>query len=192
MVTILLTSERFVKDATSISDNLACKYILPSINEVQDTRLRDTLGTCLLARLKELVTTDPQTQTRPIDDPANAAYKELLDKAQYFLAYAVAAECCMKTSMKVANFGVVKTTDENASVAPYDEVAKTKDYYTFKSDAYLGDLQRWILANRDSFPELDACTCNAIRAHLRSAASCGLWLGGPRGKRLPGGGGCCK
>ena len=54
------------------------------------------------------------------------------------------------------------------------------------------DLQRWLLDNRAAFPELRGCDCDAIQANLRSAASCGLWLGGVRGKKLPGGGGCCK
>ena len=193
MTEILLTSERFVKDATSISDNLAGKYLLPSIREVQETRLRGTLGACLLERVKYLVgTRDPQTGERLIDDPANAAYKELVQQVQYFLAYAAVAEVCMKTSMKVANFGVVKTTDENAAVAPYDEMAKTKDYYVFKSDDALATLQRWLLDNRADLPELSDCACAAIRANLRSANSSGLFLGGARGKILPGGGGCCR
>lgn len=192
MTEILLTSERFVKDATSISDNLAGKFLLPSIREVQETRLRRTLGACLLDKVKSLVPVDPQTGTRPIDDPANAAYKELLQRCQYFLAYAAAAEVCVKTSLKVSNTGVHKTSDEHDAPAPFDEMAKTKDYYVFKSDAALADLQRWLLDNAGALPELDACACSRIRANLRSAASSGLWLGGARGKTVPGGGGCCR
>ena len=192
MTDILLTSERFVKDATSISDNLAGKFLLPSIREVQETRLRDTLGAGLLEKVKALIPADPETHTRPIDEDANAVYKELVDRAQYFLAYAAASEACMKTSFKLANTGVHRTTDEHTAAASFDEVTKMKDYYVFKSDAFLRDLQRWLLANADAIPELNACACAAIRANLRSAASSGLWLGGARGKILPGGGGCCR
>lgn len=189
---VLLTSERFVKDATSISDNLAGKFLLPSIREVQDTRLRDTIGACLLAKVKGLVPKDPATGTRPIDDAANAIYKELINRAQYFLAYAAAAEVCVKTSFKLSNTGVHRTSDDHDTPASFDEVAKMKDYYTFKSDSALRDLQRWLLDNEAALPELDACACSAIRANLRSAASTGLYLGGPRGKIVPGGGGCCR
>ena len=35
MAEILLTSEAFVKSVTNVSDNLAGKYILPSIREAQ-------------------------------------------------------------------------------------------------------------------------------------------------------------
>lgn len=192
MANVLLTSERFVKDATSISDNLAGKFLLPAIREAQEDRLRDVLGTCLLEKLKGLVATDPESHTRPIDDAANVNYKELLDRAQYFLAYAAASNACEKTAFKVANAGVVRSTDDHYQPAQTTDVSRERDYYTFKADSCLGVLQRWLLDNRAKFPELDACQCNQIRAHLRSAASSGLWLGGPRGKILPGGGGSCR
>lgn len=189
MAHVLLTSERFVKDATSISDNLAGKFILPAIREAQDVRLRDVLGTCLLEKLKALVASDPQTHERPIDAPENADYKDLLGRAQYFLAYAAAANCCEKVAYKVANMGVVKTSDENVQPADSVDVSHSRDYYVFKSDSECRTLQTWVLENRAKFPELDACQCDRIGAHLRSAASCGLWLGGPRGKIVPRGGG---
>lgn len=190
MANVLLTSERFVKDATSISDNLAGKFLLPAIREAQDVRLRDVLGSCLLEKLKGLVEKDPQTQTRPIDDQANADYKDLLDRAQYFLAYAAAANVCEKVAYKVANMGVVKTSDDKVQPGDATEISRSRDYYVFKSDSECRTLQTWVLENRAKFPELDACQCDQIRAHLRSAASCGLWLGGPRGKIIPRGGGC--
>lgn len=189
MANVLLTSERFVKDATSISDNLAGKFILPAIREAQDVRLRDVLGTCLLEKLKALVASDPQTHERPIDASENANYKDLLNRAQYFLAYAAAANVCEKVAYKVANMGVVKTSDENVQPADSVDVSRSRDYYVFKSDSECRTLQTWALENRAKFPELDACQCDQIRAHLRSAASCGLWLGGPRGKIVPRGGG---
>lgn len=190
MAEILLTSERFVKDATSISDNLAGKFLLPAIREVQETNLRQIYGGCLLDYVKSLVATGPGG-IRPIDNPANAAYKELLDNSQYFLAYSAVAEACVKASHKLSNFGVVKTTDDNVQVADATEVNHMRDYYVFKADSECRRMQRWILANADRLPQLDACACNSIRANLRSHASSGLWLGGARGKILPGGGGCC-
>ena len=190
MAAVLLTSERFVKDVTSISDNLAGKFILPSIREAQDTRLRQVLGSCLLEKVKILAAT--VDGHRPIDEPENRWYKELLDRSQYFLAYAAVAEICHKVAMKLANMGVVKTSDDNVQPADTADVSRTSDYYTYKADHYCAELQRWILANKGAFPELGACQCNAIRAQLRSAASSGLFLGGARGKILPGGGGCCS
>lgn len=185
MAYVLLTSERFVKDVTSVSDNLAGKFLLPSIREVQDTRLREVVGSALLQKVKDLVADGT------IGDAGNAAYKELLDRAQYFLAYAAVSEVAMKVSRKVANAGVIKTTDENVQPADAAELARLRDYYTFKADAQCAELQRWLLANRAALPELTEAQCHSIRATLHSAASTGLFLGGARGKILPGGGGCC-
>ena len=179
----LLTSARFVKDATSISDNIAGKFLLPSILEVQETRFRQVVGSCLLDRLKELCA-DGDITTSDYQ-----AYKDLLDRAQYFLAYAAAAECCVKASFKLNNFGVSRTTADNLQAASFGEVAPMRDNYTFKADAACRDLQAWLRKNRAAFPELDGGCCSS--ANLHSSASCPVYLGGARGKKLPGGGGCC-
>ena len=67
-----------------------------------------------------------------------------------------------------------------------DDRAKAEWYYQGKADACCVTLQQWLLDNRDAFPELDDCSCRAIRANLRSAASCGIWLGGVRGRMTVG------
>ena len=189
---ILLTSETFVKSTTNISDNLAGKFVLPSIREAQEVNFRGIVGDCLLAKLKDLVRIDPQTQTRPIEAAENSHYKDLLDRAQYFLAYQTIVELCNKVSYKIANGGVIRTSDENIQPVSADEIDQQKTYYQSKADAHCYQLQNWILENADQFPELRSCDCDKIRANLYSAATCGIWLGGPRGKILPGGGGCCK
>ncbi len=189
MAEILLTSETFVKGVSNISDNVAGKFLQPSIREAQEIGLRGVVGDCLLAKLKELAT--PSGGVVPINDEEYAAYKDLLDRAQYFLAYTAIALLLPKLTWKIGNFGLAKSNDENLTVAPQEEVAKQQFYYQSKADGCCRDLQRWILQNRTAFPELRACDCAAMEANLRSSASCGIWLGGPRGRRLPGGGGCC-
>ena len=121
-----------------------------------------------------------------MDAAGNEAYKDLVDKCQYFLAYSAIVEICVKTNYKVANFGVSKTQDENLQTASFDEMSKIQYYYQAKADAAAYDLERWILARRADYPELRESDCEQVRAHLRTAASCGIWLGGPRGRRLPG------
>ena len=88
----------------------------------------------------------------------------------------------MKVSFKVGNFGVSRSNDENLSGATFDEIGKLQYYYQSKADFCKLELQTWLLDNRALFPELRACDCDKIRANLHSAATCGLWLGGPRGK----------
>ena len=172
MAEILLTSEAFVKSVTNVSDNLAGKYILPSIREAQEQGLKSILGDCLLSKVKHLFNTDS----------LEGIYKELVDHCQYYLAYAAIVEVTNKVSFKIGNFGVAKSTDENLQVASYDEIVKMQYYYQTKVDAYCLELQQWLLQNKESIPELTDCHCRKLSANLHSAASCGVYLGGGRGK----------
>ena len=148
----LLTSEDFIKEVTNISDNLSGKYLQGAIREAQEVVLRGIIGSCLL------------------------------DHCQYFLAYTVLADLPMKASYKVTNFGLAKSRDENLDVATMDEIAANTGYYQAKADARCYELQTWLLQNKDLFPELNECACSRMHANLTSAASCGIYLGGARGK----------
>lgn len=178
MAFVLLTSEKFVKDATSISDNLEGKYLSPAIREAQETGLKNILGDNLLAKLKSIVS------EKKTEEPEFAVYKKLVDHCQYYLAYKAVAEVAMKTTYKVGNFGVTKSSDTNLQVATQDEVAKLQYYYESKSDACCVDLQNFLLENKADYPELSEGHCRKIKANLTSAASCGIFLGGARGRRL--------
>ena len=177
MAEIILTSEKFVKSVTSVSDNIAGKYILPSLREAQEQGLKGILGDALLAKLKGLVA------NKEIDLESNVAYKILLDRCQYYLAYAAIVEVTNKVSYKIGNFGVAKSSDENLQVASQDEIGKMQYYYQSKADAHCLDLQNFLLQNRSDYPELTENCCHTIESNLHSAASCGIFLGGSRGRR---------
>lgn len=176
MAEILLSSEAFVKKVTSASDNLSGKYILPSLREAQEIGLKGILGDSLLAKVKGLI------KTGDLETEANGVYKTLVDHCQYYLAYMTIVEVTNKVSYKVGNFGVTKTQDENLQVASQDEIAKMQYYYQSKADACCLDLQNFLLNNRQDYPELTECCCHRIESNLRSAATCGIFLGGARGK----------
>ena len=172
MAEILLSSEAFVKSVTSASDNLSGKYILPSLREAQEIGLKGILGDALLAKLKELYRTNSLT----------GVYKTLVDHCQYYLAYMTIVEVTNKVSYKIGNFGVTKTTDEKLQVASQDEIAKMQYYYQSKADACCLDLQNFLLEHRADYPELTEGCCHKIESNLHSAATCGIFLGGARGK----------
>lgn len=175
MAKYLLTSEAFVKNVSSISDNLAGKFLQPSIREAQDVKLKGIIGENLLDKLEAL------GRAGTLNAEGNEAYKELVERCQYFLAYSAIVEVCLKVSYKIGNFGVAKSNDENLSVASQDEIAKMQYYYQAKADSACIDLQHFVLDNRADYPELRECTCNKIRANLYRAATCGIFLGGARG-----------
>lgn len=178
MAEILLTSETFVKSVTSISDNLAGKYLRPSIREAQDIGLRGILGDTLLEKLKTLVA------EKAIETAGE--YKALLDRAQYYLAYMAVVEVAAKVSYKIVNFGVAKTQDENLQVASPEEISQMRFYYQSKADHCCIELQNYLLNNAAAFPELTEGDRHRIHSNLYSAATSGVWLGGPRAKSLPG------
>lgn len=173
MAEILLSSEKFVKEVSSISDNIQGKYILPSLREAQEIHLKGILGDSLLKRLKDLVK----------DGMLDGKYKELVDNCQYYLAYMTIIEVTNKVTYKVGNFGVAKSSDENLQIASQDEIAKMQYYYQSKADSCCLDLQNYILENKASFPELTEHCCRKIESNLYSAASCGIFLGGARGRK---------
>ena len=173
MAEILLSSEAFVKSVSSASDNLSGKYILPSLREAQEVSLKGILGDALLAKLKKLMA----------DGQLSGVYKDLVDHCQYYLAYQTIVEVTNKVSYKIGNFGVTKTTDENLQVASQDEIAKMQYYYQSKADSCCLDLQNFLLSHRADYPELTEGCCRKIHSNLQAAASCGIFLGGARGKR---------
>lgn len=179
MSEILLSSEAFVKSVTSASDNLSGKYILPSLREAQEIGLKGILGDLLLAKLKDLI------KNGTLETESNGVYKTLVDHCQYYLAYKTIVEVTNKVSYKIGNFGVTKTQDENLQVATQDEIAKMQYYYQSKADACCLDLQHFLLEHRKDYPELTKNSCNKIESNLHSAASCGIFLGGARGRILP-------
>ena len=177
MAEILLSSESNIKSVTSISDNVSGKYILTSLREAQEVGLKSILGDALLQKLKEMV------KQNEVDKEENAVYKNLLDICQYYLAYMTIVELAFKVSYKIGNAGVVKTTDENLQVATFEEIVAQKEFYQGKADFHCMEIQNYILDNRSDFPEVDDNSCRKIRATLHSAATCGFFLGGARGKR---------
>ena len=177
MAEILLSSEVFIKAQTNISDNVAGKYIMPSLREAQEVSLKSILGENMLEKLKDLV------KTNMIAVPDNAIYKNLLDKCQYYLAYMTIVEVINKVTFKIGNAGLVKATDEQMQVASQQEIVSQIEYYQGKADFHCLELQNFILNNINDLPEINKGACRRIKANLYSAATCGIFLGGARGKR---------
>ena len=179
MAEVLLVSEKYIKDNCEISDNVSGKFLMSAIKEAQDLKLVPVLGEALVDKLKELV------NNRTISDEANAAYKKLLDDyVQRFLMWSVKVDIAHTTSYKLSNFGVTKTNDENVQVASQEEIIADQDYSQAKADAYCYHMQKYLLANRTLYPELSEYHCGQMRSNLYSAASCGVFLGGARGKKI--------
>lgn len=173
---VFLTSERFIKEASGVSDNINGKFLQASMREAQENSLKRILGKALLDKLKSGIQNGEYVGA--------PQYKELLDECQHFLTYTTLVEVALKCSYKIANAGVVKTSDENVQNASFAEIVDLKDDYQHKADKAAYDLQTFILRNRKSYPELTQDCCERIKSHLHTSASSGMFLGGARGKRI--------
>lgn len=176
MTNILLVSETFMREQFEISDNLQSKFLLPAIREAQDIKFKAVVGECLYNRLIELVDNDDILKDDFI------AYRDLINESRLFLGYTALVDLCVKTTVKLDNFGLNRTRDEQLDILGMDEMFQMKDYYQNKADSYCLYLQNWLLEHKDAFKELDCCHCNKIKSNLYSAASSNLYLGGARGK----------
>lgn len=173
---ILLTSAATVRAMSNISDNISDKYLLPAIREAQEMGLRNIIGYVLLEKLKTLVAAGKMEDS--------GKYYELMNYIRYYLVYATIAKLPMKVGYKIANMGVVRTSDDNVESASASDIIRVSDHYQSIADSYAHQMQLYLCDQHKHFPELTETKYNQIRANLHSAASSGLYLGGPRGKKV--------
>lgn len=181
MKDILFTNADFIRSVTIVSDNLQDKYILSSIREAQDIEFQQVIGTRLYNKLKMMV------EDESILFDFNVHYRELLDKAQYFIAYQTLANLTVNSTYKINNVGLNTISDDNVSTPSLTDTFKLAKYYVDKADHYKMMLQNWLLKNKSYFPELLKSDISELSANVHSAASCNVFLGGARGKvsRVP-------
>lgn len=181
MKDILFTNADFIRSVTIVSDNLQDKYILSSIREAQDIEFQQVVGTRLYNRLKMMV------EDESILFDFNVHYRELLDKAQYFIAYQTLANLTVNSTYKINNIGLNTISDDNVTTPSLSDTFKLSKYYVDKADHYKMMLQNWLLKNKSYFPELLKSDISELSANVHSAASCNVFLGGARGKvsRVP-------
>lgn len=177
MTNVLLISENFLRSNFSISDNVQSKYLLSAIRQAQDFNFQQVVGTKLYEKIKDLVSSNTIAQ--------NEDYKALLDKAQMFLGYASIAALTVIVNVKIDNIGLNFTSDENVQVLDIKDMFQLQKYYIDKADEYKNLLQRFLLKNFSKYPELTPSEVQEMYSNVYSAASCGINLGGARGKVSP-------
>lgn len=176
----LIFNEADVKGLAPVIRNISGEFLSAAMFEAQEIGLKDILGSRLLRALKERETAHDWTPT----------YEDLKEKCLPYLVYKTIVALIPKVSYKIANAGAYQTTDEKMSGMTKENIDTLIESYQANADYFCHELQLFICENQKQYPELDACHCAAIQANLRSAASCGLWLGGYRGNSVPGEG-CC-
>ena len=178
MKNVLLTNENIIKLTTNIFDNVNGNYLLPSIKIAQDIDLEETIGTELLRKL----------QSDVYNNRFEEKYKILLDDYVVpFLNYSTIVRLIPTVAVKITNAGVTRTDDEKMTNLSVNEIDKVEAEYRHIADVYKNKLQRFLIANYNDYPELTMNnTIDKIKQNLYSSASCGVVLGGSRGKYIKG------
>ena len=173
---ILLVSEDFVKTNSALNDNLWGKFLLPAIREAQDINLQTYLGGCLYKTILNMVADGSITAS------TNEVYKALLDDyIQQYLLYQVQANIIPTINVKLGNIGSVVSNDEHIATLSQGNIELVQSDFQHKADFYAQRMLNFILNHSSEF-NLDECACKELKAHLNSAASTGLWLGGLSGQ----------
>ena len=173
---VLLCSEDYIKTNSALNDNLFGKFLAPVIREAQELNLQIYLGECLYERIIGMVADGSITAS------TNEAYKALLDDCiQPYLLYQIQANIVPVLNVKMGNIGSVVSNDEHISTLSQSNIELVQSDFQHKADFYAQRMLNFILNHSSEF-NLDECACKELNAHLNSAASTGLWLGGLSGQ----------
>ena len=178
MTNILFISEDYVKTNSNLNDNLFGKNLLPAMREAQDVYLQQIIGSTLYEKIIKLI------DDELIGETENALYKDLLDnQIRPYLLYQTLVQLIPVINAKLVNFGTSMSNDEHLVNLSQGDVVVLTGHYQNMADFYCRRLQEYILNNCEAL-SVDTCTCEGIRANLNNAATCGIFLGGQRGRKL--------
>lgn len=178
MTNILFISEKYVKENSSLNDNMFGKNLLPAMREAQDCYLQQIIGSSLYDKITQLI------NDGTIADDENALYKDLLDnQIRPYLLYQTLVQLLPVINAKLVNFGTSQSNDEHLVNLSQGDVVVLTGHYQNMADFYCRRLQEYIINHCDGL-DIDVCTCEGIRANLKSSATCNVWLGGARGRYL--------
>lgn len=173
MTNILLIGEDYIKEHTSIDDNVYVKYLLPAIREAQDMGLQSIIGGSFYQELLGMV------ERNEVNEP----YITLIEGfIQPYLCYQTLVNLVPILGTKIANLGLISTDDEKAINVSKSERDRLAIYYQYRADFYAKRLQLHLCDNYSMFPELKECDCELMRTNLKSSATSPIWLGGAYNK----------
>lgn len=178
MALVFLTSVGFIKSMTNLSNNEHDKFLNTAIRESQEMGLQSIIGTRLYKKLQSLVEDDT------IDNSGNESYKELIDIAQWYLAYEALSKLCVITNIKLDNVGLYQTSDEHMSPISVNDTFKIKDFYENKANFYKKRIQEFCCENHSKLTELGHSKYSEMHSNLYASDSSSIFLGGVRGKRM--------
>lgn len=139
----LILDEQYIKDNSLISDNVRFDELRPLIFAIQDTKLKEVLGSKLLALLMFETSTDPDTLS---------ADNEILcdDYVLPFLNWHLMAARARIGGTRLYAAGAMQNRTDNSDPVP--NAIQEEKYYLNFAVSYEADMIKFINANLSKYP----------------------------------------
>jgi len=153
MAKALFVTTKDIKRYSVLSGNVDPDKFIYMVEIAQDTEVQNYLGTKLLEKIQALIIAGT------INDPANAAYKTLLETYVKPMTIYWALVCYMPfAAYTVANGGVYKHTSESSVTVDKDEVDYLVEKYRDIAQFYTNNFIDFMVYNQNTYPEYNANT----------------------------------
>jgi hypothetical protein len=170
MAKALFITTKDIKRYSVLSGSVDPDKFIYMVEIAQDTEVQNYLGTQLLEKIQDLILAGT------INDPANAAYKTLLETYIKPMTIYWALVCYMPfAAYTVANGGVYKHTSESSVTVDKDEVDYLVEKYRDIAQFYTNNFIDFMVYNQTTYPEYNANTQDDIYPDT-SNADFGGWV----------------
>ena len=157
MAKALFITTKDIKRYSVLSGSVDPDKFIYMVEIAQDTEVQNYLGTQLLEKIQDLILAGT------INDPANAAYKTLLETYIKPMTIYWALVCYMPfAAYTVANGGVYKHTSESSVTVDKDEVDYLVEKYRDIAQFYTNNFIDFMVYNQTTYPEYNANTQDDI------------------------------
>ena len=153
MAKALFITTKDIKRYSVLSGSVDPDKFIYMVEIAQDTEVQNYLGTKLLEKIQDLILAGT------INDPANAAYKTLLETYIKPMTIYWALVCYMPfAAYTVANGGVYKHTSESSITVDKEEVDYLVEKYRDIAQFYTNNFIDFMVYNQNTYPEYNANT----------------------------------
>jgi len=157
MAKALFITTKDIKRYSVLSGSVDPDKFIYMVEIAQDTEVQNYLGTKLLEKIQDLILAGT------INDPANAAYKTLLETYVKPMTIYWALVCYMPfAAYSVGAKGVFKGSSETAETVDKDEVDYLVEKYRDIAQFYTNNFIDFMVYNQATYPEYNSNTQDDI------------------------------
>lgn len=165
----LLVNPEYIKNNSTVSDNMEDEYIIPSIIDAQLSGLQPLIGTALYDALC----------TKVENGTLTGDYKALVDDyISLYLLYKTIENMTIDNYQRQHNAGSVAYTDTNYTQVPLNDLKYMTQHWSDKAAFYGNRTTDYLHANHAKFPEYTQWKQGDLhKDELSPVRRCGIGLG---------------